>query len=78
MTKSTYTIFLDDRDTLWIGDKFWDSGAFRPDLKLFLKNGVKYNAKIKFNKENLQTGDVVTYPKKITISNPLKNFINIR
>ena len=64
MAESNCTIFLDDRHTLWINNIFWDSGAFRPDLKLFLKNNTKYNAKINYAKENLQSGNVVIYPKK--------------
>jgi len=77
MAESNCTIFLDDKNTLWINNIFWDSEAFRPDLKLFLKNGITYDAKIKYAKENLQSGNVVIYPKKISLDKS-RIFINIR
>lgn len=77
MAETKCIIFLDDNGILWINNIFWDSGAFRPDFKLFLKSGVKYNAKIKYARENLQSGNIIVYPKKISLD-ASRIFINIR
>jgi len=70
---------LIDGSVLWIGKNiFWDTGSFRPDMKLYLKDKKPYKAIINFDQENLQNGDIVSYPKKLTVESNNNIFINIR
>jgi hypothetical protein len=59
---------------------FWDSEAFRPSLQENIKDNVKYKAYILFDKENLLNGDIIYFPRNITIilNNYKKLFTTVR
>jgi hypothetical protein len=77
--ESQYIVLKDN--VVWIDNMFWDIGAFRPNLKEYLSLNKKYRADINFEEENLQDGNIIKYPKKISVKNisgSEKYFINIR
>lgn len=58
------------------GKIYWDSSAFRPDIKFVLDENKKYRASVLYDVENLPSGRTVKYPSYIKIGT--KKFINIR
>lgn len=60
---------------------FWDIGSFRPDPRYFLKSRQKYTAGIQFDQENLLEGNLITFPRILTVmigKSKKEIFINVR
>jgi hypothetical protein len=87
LKKSKFNRIILTDDILWllppISDKktkpiFWDSESFRPNLRKKLKNNLEYKSSILFDKENLPNGDIIYFPRKITVLSTNKIFVTIR
>ena len=68
---------------LWLESKksnkiFWDIYSFRPDIKEEMEEGIIYKGRITFDEENLGNGEVVVFPRSISIGPDRKIFVNIR
>ena len=58
------------------GKIYWDSAAFRPDVKFVLEENKKYRASVFYGIVNLPSGKIVKYPTSIKIGT--RKFVNIR
>ncbi len=63
-----------------LGDTLWDLGAFRPDLREYMKIGRVYTASVHTVIENLFSGIEVQFPReiKVDIDGSSLKFINMR
>lgn len=75
----------EDSEVLWLekGKKvwFWDPNSFRPDPRDFLKVGSMYKSNIRCDTENLPSGEIINFPRLITVFEPAKSdfeFVNVR
>ncbi len=81
-------LYLEDLPSyaLWYKNRngksvFWDSTAFRPDIRNILTVGKKYSAKCLFDSENLPGNKTVIFPKEMEVAIAPKKkvkFVNVR
>jgi len=57
-------------------EMFWDMCSFRPDISEKLGNGNSYKADIFFDEENLPSGKLIIFPRRIVVNG--ESFINVR